>query len=73
MVDGNVNMCTIGRNCCQYFVVEYNGDIYPCDFFVDAPLKIGSVMDTTWKEALASETYRDFGARKTQWNAECRN
>ena len=73
MVDGTANMCTIGRNCCQYFVVEYNGDIYPCDFFVDAPLKIGSVMDTTWKEALASKTYRDFGAWKTQWNAECRN
>jgi uncharacterized protein len=73
MVDGTANVCTIGRNCCQYFVVEYNGDIYPCDFFVEESLKIGNVMDITWYEALASKPYRDFGAQKTQWNKECRS
>jgi uncharacterized protein len=73
MVDGTANVCTIGRNCCQYFVVEYNGDIYPCDFFVEKPLKLGNVMDTNWDEALVSKTYRDFGAQKTQWNPECRS
>jgi uncharacterized protein len=73
MVDGTANMCTIGRNCCQYFVVEYNGDIYPCDFFVEKSLKLGNVMDITWDEALASKTYKDFGALKTQWNPVCRS
>ncbi len=73
IVDGTANVCTMGRNCCQYFVVEYNGDIYPCDFFVEKSLKIGNVMDITWDEALASKIYRDFGAQKTQWNEECRS
>jgi uncharacterized protein len=73
MVDGTANVCTIGRNCCQYFVVEYNGDIYPCDFFVQASLKIGNVMETSWDEALASESYRDFGAQKAQWNDKCKS
>jgi uncharacterized protein len=31
MVDGQSNLCTMGRDCCRYFVVEHNGDIYPCD------------------------------------------
>jgi len=72
MVDGTANVCTIGRNCCQYFVVEYNGDIYPCDFFVESSLKLGNIMETGWDEALASKSYRDFGAQKAQWNPECR-
>lgn len=27
-------ICHMGDNCNQYLVVEYNGDVYPCDFFV---------------------------------------
>lgn len=71
MVDGVNNVCVMGDNCCQYFVVEHNGDIYPCDFFVEESLKIGNVMDTPWEEALNSPVYREFGAQKAQWNAAC--
>jgi uncharacterized protein len=71
MVDGTVNACHMDRNCCQYFVVEYNGDIYPCDFFVEAPLKIGNIMDTGWDEALESAIYREFGSQKSDWNLKC--
>ncbi len=71
LVDGVTNVCTMGRNCCKYFVVEHNGDIYPCDFFVQPELRLGNVLDTSWEDALASRTYRDFGARKCQWNAAC--
>jgi uncharacterized protein len=71
LVDGVSNCCTMGKNCCQYFVVEHNGDIYPCDFFVQADRKLGNVMDTSWEDAQACETYRVFGARKAQWNERC--
>lgn len=71
MVEGSINVCNLGRNCCQYFVVEYNGDIYPCDFFVEESLRLGNVMDTSWKEVLSSKTYNKFGAQKAQWNKEC--
>jgi uncharacterized protein len=71
MVEGSINVCNLGRNCCQYFVVEYNGDIYPCDFFVEESLRLGNVMDTSWKEVLGSKTYNKFGAQKAQWNKEC--
>ncbi len=71
MVDGINNVCVMGDNCCQYLVVEHNGDIYPCDFFVEASLKLGNVMDTTWEEALNSPICKEFGAQKAHWNPAC--
>jgi len=71
MVDGTVNACHMGRDCRQYFVVEFNGDIYPCDFFVETPLKIGNIMDMDWDEALEAGSYREFGLQKSNWNSKC--
>lgn len=71
MVDDYPNVCHMDRNCCQYFVVEHNGDIYPCDFFVQADLRLGSIMDSTWEDFLNSPVYRDFGKRKSRWNKRC--
>jgi len=68
-----VSVCSLGRNCCQYFVVEYNGDIYPCDFFVEERLKIGNIQEISWKEAAASRVYKTFGAQKARWNKTCRS
>lgn len=61
----------MGDNCCQYFVVEYNGDIYPCDFFVEKPLKLGNIMENSWEEMIDSPAYLDFGAQKKRWNEKC--
>jgi len=71
MVDGAVTSCTFGTNCCQYFVVEHNGDVYPCDFFVEKDLILGNVASGSWEEFLSSETYLEFGRRKSQYNAKC--
>jgi uncharacterized protein len=61
----------MGRNCCQYFLVEHNGDVYPCDFFVYPHLKMGNIAADEWAEMQASQAYRDFGAQKTQWHDRC--
>jgi serine-type anaerobic sulfatase-maturating enzyme len=71
LVDHTDNVCTMGRNCCQYFVVEHNGDIYPCDFFVEDPLKLGNIMEMSWEELSHSPVYREFGNQKSQWNKMC--
>jgi uncharacterized protein len=71
LVDNVYNICHMNRNCCQYFVVEYNGDIYPCDFFVDKDLRIGNVADTSWNEAQESPLYLAFGRQKYRWNGLC--
>lgn len=65
--------CSLANNCCQYFVVEYNGDIYPCDFFVEKNLLLGNIADTTWERALSSSTYREFGVQKSRLNPHCQD
>ncbi len=72
-VDGINDVCVMGDNCCQYFVVEYNGDIYPCDFFVEKPLKLGNIMENSWEEMINSPVYLEFGAQKKYWNIHCTN
>lgn len=71
LVDGLANVCTMGRDCRQYFLVEHTGDVYPCDFFAEPEWKLGNIMETDWPELMASPRYRDFGARKSQWHAAC--
>ena len=71
LVDGVRNICLLGTNCCQYFVVEYNGDIYPCDFFVEKRLRLGNVLDDSWTVLQQSPVYRDFGLQKQVKAAVC--
>lgn len=71
LVDGVRNICPFGQDCRQYFVVEYNGDIYPCDFFVEKRLRLGNVATDSWHAMLQSPVYRDFGKQKRQWNSKC--
>jgi uncharacterized protein len=73
LVDGVRNICHIGRNCCQYFVVEHNGDIYPCDFFVRKDLKLGNIHENSWEELQNSELYKQFGGQKPQWQNKCQH
>jgi len=70
-IDGSCNVCTLANNCCQYFAVEYNGDIYPCDFFVREDLKIGNIRDMSWENALTAPLYIDFGHQKSRCNPAC--
>ncbi len=70
-INGINDVCVLGDNCCQYFVVEYNGDVYPCDFFVEKKHKLGNIMETTWEELLYSPAYQQFGAQKSCWNETC--
>ncbi len=83
LVSGTRNVCKMGMDCRQYFVVEYNGDVFPCDFFVEKELKIGNVSqgncfsegncvsETNWDEFRESKIYKDFGKMKTEWNKKC--
>jgi uncharacterized protein len=71
LVDHQLNVCAMGRDCRQYLVVEHNGDVYPCDFFVRPELKLGNIMEHSWEALLASPLYAEFGARKRQWNEAC--
>lgn len=71
LAHGGRSICHMERNCRQYFVVEHNGDVYPCDFFVESDLKLGNVRRDSWERLWNSQRYQDFGARKTRWPRAC--
>lgn len=73
LVYGTYSVCYMGSDCCQYFVVEYDGSVYPCDFFVRKDLLLGNVKTNNWDDFINSSKYHSFGAQKTEWNNECKN
>ncbi len=72
LADGRAGVCHMENDCRQYFVVEHNGDVYPCDFFVEPDLRLGNIMTDGWETLQASPVYAEFGRRKTQGIAPCR-
>jgi uncharacterized protein len=63
--------CTMHETCDSYVVVEYNGDIYPCDFFVDGSWKLGNVELDSWPEIARRARRYSFASKKTIAHPEC--
>jgi uncharacterized protein len=63
--------CTMHDSCDSYVVVEYNGDIYPCDFFVEGGWKLGNVNLDSWPEIARRQKRYNFSQTKTIVHEEC--
>jgi uncharacterized protein len=63
--------CTMHETCDSYVVVEYNGDVYPCDFFVEAPWKLGNITVDSWGEIARRTRRYSFASKKTIAHPEC--
>jgi len=71
LIYGRYNVCYMQDSCIQYFVVEYDGGVYPCDFFVQDNLLLGNVSRNSWDEIINSKIYHQFGIQKSNWNKQC--
>jgi uncharacterized protein len=63
--------CTLHETCDSYCVVEYNGDVYPCDFFVEKDWKLGNILLDDWPEIARRQRRYSFAAKKTLAHPEC--
>ncbi len=63
--------CTLGRTCGLYLVVEHNGDIYSCDFFVTPEWRLGNILEGNLLYMLNSKRQQEFGMRKARLPGEC--
>jgi len=63
--------CAMHDSCDSYCVVEHNGDVYPCDFFVREEWKLGNVNDTSFDEIARRTRRLEFAARKSLPHSEC--
>jgi uncharacterized protein len=71
MQTGQAHNCAMGCDCRSYFVVEHNGDIYPCDFFVRPELRLGNLFTHDWDELWDAPLHTAFGERKKTWHTHC--
>lgn len=63
--------CTLFPECGIYVVVEHNGDIYACDFYVDPEWKLGNIMEGKLVDFLNSDLQNQFGQIKSCIPPEC--
>ena len=63
--------CTMHETCDSYVVVEYNGDIYPCDFFVESRWKLGNITLDSWPEIARRKKRYEFAGNKAIPHPAC--
>ena len=64
--------CTLMKTCGPYVVVEHNGDVYSCDFFVEPKWKLGNIKTGKLIDMLNSRKQAAFALAKAQLSVECR-
>ncbi len=74
--------CDMGGKCSEQWVIEANGDVYPCDFYVTDKWKLGNIMNDTFSEMNNRRHELRFieesqkvpdQCRSCRWYALCRN
>ena len=66
-------LCIHAPTCGLGPALEYNGDLYACDHFVEPGYRLGNIHDTHMLELMASPAQRRFGMDKRDLlTAQCR-
>jgi uncharacterized protein len=52
--------CEYREDCSNLVTIEWNGDVYPCDFFVEQRYRLGNVREQTLEQMLRGATFRGF-------------
>ncbi|MEM2514064.1 MAG: anaerobic sulfatase maturase [Candidatus Bathyarchaeia archaeon] len=72
-VFGDTPSCIFGRRCGRYIVIEYNGDVYPCDFYVDRKWLLGNIVEDSIEDIIANEKFLEFIFIKDRLTEKCRD
>jgi len=70
--DEQLGICTIGTACDHYLVVEKEGDVYPCDFFVGNDYFLGNIRKSSLQDIRCSERAMAFARIKGNYSETCR-
>ena len=70
-IHGHSGLCLLDGGCGNYFVVEYNGDAYPCDFFVAEEWRLGNVRKTPFEKLRERSRAREFRRARRRLPEEC--
>jgi uncharacterized protein len=63
--------CTLQESCDSYVVVEYNGDVFPCDFFVEGEWTLGNINEDSFESISRRRTRIEFSKKKSIRHPAC--
>lgn len=67
------SMCVHAPECGNNLALEFNGDVYACDHWVEPDWRLGSVMDSPFADLVATSTMRRFSMKKrAELTDQCR-
>ncbi|MGQ9801859.1 MAG: anaerobic sulfatase maturase [Candidatus Saccharicenans sp.] len=64
--------CTLHKECGDYVVVEHNGEVFSCDFYVQPEWQLGNVKEKRLVDMLNSARQKKFGRQKSVLPDECK-
>ncbi len=64
--------CNLNGFCSVQYVIEGNGDVYPCDFFVLDEFKIGNIIENSLEDMASCDVARGFLERSRLVPDECK-
>jgi len=64
--------CTMMKECGPYVVVEHNGNVYSCDFFVEPRHRLGNIRQSKIIDMLNSKKQDEFGKVKALLPRKCK-
>ena len=70
-ISGRHTICTFDRQCSQYVVVEHQGDVFPCDFFVEPKWRLGNILETPIEQLAACASKKAFARCKSNLATKC--
>jgi uncharacterized protein len=72
-IDGVHVTCNWLEQCSSYLVIEHNGDVYPCDFFVYPEWKLGNIRKDPFQTIAANLRWQEFMTMKARLSRSCRD
>ena len=69
---GSASVCVHAPVCGANMAMEFNGDVYACDHWVEPDWLVGSITSSPLSQLAASDKMRDFARLKPDLDEECR-
>ncbi|MFC1504511.1 anaerobic sulfatase maturase [Spirochaetota bacterium] len=72
LINNEKHSCSFFNSCNTYFLIEHNGDVYPCDFFVFNEWKLGNINESDFRDMINSPKRHEFANMKSKVSNTCR-
>ncbi|MBO0420456.1 MAG: radical SAM/SPASM domain-containing protein [Vagococcus fluvialis] len=73
LLNRQVTACGINGKCQTQYVIEGDGSVYPCDFYVMDEYRLGNIQDQTLKELFSQDINISFMCEKRKNTKQCLN